>query len=199
MPGFPCTCCAHESQAALDADLLAGHPLIPTAARYGVSKSALGRHRTNCLAPRVQAAARAVRPTREVHAPVQRARKALADNTTPTMDDLLTMQGLLETAARGLKRLENAADGAGVPASALAALHGQIFKGIETAGRLQGLYKGDGDASQAPRASIRIIFSGDGGANPPLPHMTLEQGEGSERPREGRGGFLEALKALEND
>jgi hypothetical protein len=43
--GKPCTVCVHPDRSAIDAALEAGHPLRRTAGAYGVSKTALHRHR----------------------------------------------------------------------------------------------------------------------------------------------------------
>ena len=43
--GKPCTVCVHPDRSAIDAALEAGHPLRGIAAAYGVSKTALHRHR----------------------------------------------------------------------------------------------------------------------------------------------------------
>jgi hypothetical protein len=47
----PCTVCTHGSCPAINAALRAGQGLRPVARRYGVSRSALSRHRAKHLAP----------------------------------------------------------------------------------------------------------------------------------------------------
>ncbi len=44
-----CSICRHEQRSEIDGELLASGPLRPMADRYGVSKTSLIRHRTNCI------------------------------------------------------------------------------------------------------------------------------------------------------
>lgn len=140
----------------IDEALVAGGTLIPTARRFGVGKSALGRHKNNCLAPKLAAAAKMVQPIGVDRAPVERA-KAIVSGVAPTSVDLLGMQGLMERLARSLERLEQAADSAAGNElhGALAALSGQIHRGIEATAKLQGLYA-EPEVQDRERFSITI-------------------------------------------
>ena len=60
--GRRCKVCDHAGREAIEADMITGMGLLPLAAKHGVSKSVLARHRTNCLAPRLAAAARLTAP-----------------------------------------------------------------------------------------------------------------------------------------
>lgn len=140
MRGTPCSACSSPQLAEIDEALTRGEPIIPTAQRFGLSKSALGRHRLTCLGPRIAAAARATRPTREVREPVQRA-KAIAAGDVPTLGDVLSLTDLLARIERSLLRLETGAIDAaekGLP-TALSAVSGQLHKGIEVAAKLQNI------------------------------------------------------------
>ena len=70
----------------------------------------------------------------------------------PVATDLLSLNGLLDRLARSLERLEGAADMAAGDNlhAALAAVSGQLHRGIETAGKLQGLYAEPERERQAP-------------------------------------------------
>jgi hypothetical protein len=119
---------------------MAGGKLIPVAKQFGLSKSALGRHRTSCLAPKLAAAARLVSPTKEVRREVARA-KEIASGDGATLAEITSLKGLLARLGRSLERLETAADSAAAvnAYASLAALSGQLHRGVEAAGRLQGL------------------------------------------------------------
>lgn len=145
----------HPRRSEIDASLLAGDALIPTGARFGVSKSALARHRTGCLAPKVAAAARMVAPASSSRAEVQRAKAIASGAVQPIPEDLLTLTGLLGRLARSLERLEAAADTslAGNTPTALAAVSAQLHRGIETAAKMQGFYA-EAAPSSAPGFSI---------------------------------------------
>jgi hypothetical protein len=137
-----CSICLHARRAEIDTALMAGDALIPTGQRFGISKSALARHRTRCLAPKVAAAARMVAPSSAGRAEVERAKAIAAGTMRPLPDDLLSLTGLLGRLARSLERLEVAADTSlaeNMP-TALAAVSGQLHRGIETAAKMQGLY-----------------------------------------------------------
>jgi hypothetical protein len=153
----PCTICSHPKHAEVDADLTTGAPLIPTAAKYGLSKSAVGRHRNACLAPRLAAAARIVQPTKALQAPVQRA-KAIAAGATASVDDILSLSALMERMARSLERLENGAISAADENlhAAHAGLAAQLHRGIESVGKLRGYYNDSPAQSGAERFSISI-------------------------------------------
>ena len=153
-----CSICQHPELLAIDAALTAGGTLIPTSAGFGVSKSALGRHRANCLAPKMAAAARVLQPIRESREPVQRA-KAIAMGDVASPLEVLTLTGLLDRLARSLDRLEGAADTAANDNlySALAAVSGQLHRGVESAAKLQGLYA-ESEVQQHTKFSINIVI-----------------------------------------
>lgn len=153
-----CSICQHPELAAIDAALAAGGTLIPTSAGFGVSKSALGRHRTNCLAPKMAAAAKVLQPIRESRVPVERA-KAIAMGNAPSPQEVLSLTGLLDRLVRSLDRLEGAADTAANDNlhSALAAISGQLHRGIEGAAKLQGLYA-EPETQQQTKFSINIVI-----------------------------------------
>ena len=152
-----CTICIHPQHAAINDALSIGSPLIPTAAQYGISKSALHRHKINCLAPKLAAAARMVQPEKVTKAPVQRA-KAIAAGATPTVEDVLDLTALLDRLARSLDRLENGAISASTENlhAAHAALAGQLHRGIEAAGKLRGYYSDAPAQSGGEKFSISI-------------------------------------------
>ncbi len=135
-----CSICQRPDLAAIDAALSIGAALVPTAAQFGASKSSLGRHRAGCLAPKLAAASRIVQPVRESREPVERA-KAIAAGDTPSPQEVLTLTGLLDRLVRSLDRLEGAADGAANDNlyAALAAVSGQLHRGIADAAKLQGI------------------------------------------------------------
>ncbi len=142
MPQPRCSVCLHPKKSDIDAALMAGDALIPTGQRFGVSKSTLARHRTGCLAPKVAAAAKMVAPASATRAEVQRAKAITSGLVPPLPDDILSLTGLLGRLARSLERLEAAADASlaeNIP-TALAAVSGQLHRGIEAAAKMQGLY-----------------------------------------------------------
>lgn len=153
-----CSICQRSDLTAIEAALSAGGTLIPTSAQYGVSKSALGRHRANCLAPKLKAAAKVLEPVRETRAPVERA-KAIVMGEMPSPHDVLTLTGLLDRIGRSLDRLEGAAEAAATDNlhSALAAVSGQFHRGVEAAARLQGLYA-EPEMQQQNKFSINIVI-----------------------------------------
>lgn len=136
-----CSICQRTDHPDIDAALMAGKPIVGTAALHGASKSALGRHKLNCLAPKVAAAAKMVQPAKERRKSVERA-KAIVGGEEPLHTDLLSLDGLLGRLARSLERLEGAAQIAAADNlhGSLAAVSGQLHRGIEAAGKLQGLY-----------------------------------------------------------
>jgi len=152
-----CSICQRSDLTAIDAALAAGGTLIPTSSQFGVSKSALGRHRANCLTPKMRAAARMLRPIHEVRAPVERA-KAIASGDMPSPQEVLTLTGLLNRLVRSLDRLESAADAAAGDGlhAALAAVSGQLHRGMEAAAKLQGMYA-EPEVHQRSTFSISIV------------------------------------------
>lgn len=153
-----CSICLRTDLAAIEATLSAGGTLIPTAAQFSVSKSALGRHRANCLAPKMAAAAKVLQPVRESREPIERA-KAIAMGDVASPQEVLTLTGLLDRLVRSLDRLEGAADAAANDNlhSALAAVSGQLHRGVESAAKLQGLYA-EPETQQQSRFSINIVL-----------------------------------------
>lgn len=153
-----CSICQRTDIAAIDAALTAGGTLIPTSAHFGVSKSSLGRHRANCLAPKLKAAAKVLQPIHERRTPVQRARE-IATGDMPSAAEVLTLTGLLDRLGRSLDRLEGAADAAATDKlhSALAAVSSQLHRGIEGAAKLQGLYA-DTEVQHQTKFSVTIVI-----------------------------------------
>lgn len=152
-----CSICQRPELTAIDAALSAGASLIPSSAHFGVSKSALGRHRANCLTPKLKAAAKVLQPIRETRAPVERA-KAIVMGDMPSAAEVLTLTSLLDRLGRSLDRLEGAADAAASDSlhSALAAVSGQLHRGVEAAAKLQGLYA-EPEMQQQAKFSINIV------------------------------------------
>jgi len=135
-----CSICQRPDAADIETALVQGGTLVPTAAKFGLSRSSLSRHRSGCLAPKLAAAAKAVMSVNDVRAPVERA-KAIVMGETPSVTEVLSLTGLLERVARSLDRLEGAADAAATDNlhSALAAVSGQLHRGVEAAAKLQGI------------------------------------------------------------
>ncbi|MDI3308851.1 MAG: hypothetical protein QJR07_17340 [Acetobacteraceae bacterium] len=106
MRGPRCTACFHPKVAEIDAALASGAPLIATAAKFGLSKSALARHRTRCLAPKLAAAAKIVAPASATRAEVQRAKAIASGQAEAATADVLTLQGLVGRLGRLLDRLD---------------------------------------------------------------------------------------------
>ena len=129
---------------------------MAVAAQHGASKSALGRHKLNCLAPKLAAAAKIVQPVKKSREAVTKA-KAIVAGKQPTALDLLTLEGLLCRLGRSLDRLEGAAEAAAEDNlhASLAAVSGQLHRGIEAAGKLQGL----GAEPEGQRASFSITIN----------------------------------------
>ncbi len=152
-----CTICQHAQKSAIDVELMQGESVRAVASRHGLSKSGVARHRTGCLAPKVAAAARIVAPEADGRAEVLRAKAIASGEVRPALDDILSLSGLLERLARSLERLEGAADSAagdGLHAP-LAALSGQLHRGIEAAAKIQGMYA-EPQSEGAPRFSLTI-------------------------------------------
>jgi hypothetical protein len=160
-----CSICTGTQRTAIDTALIEGVPLEAVAAQVGISKSAIGRHKLNCLAPRLAAAARLVAPASQSRNETTRAQQIAAGQAAPTLAEAVSYSGLVDTLARSLDRLERAADSAASDkaVAALAAVSGQLHKAVEVAARLAGLNKSPDDAAAAaaPKYSLRIVFSGD--------------------------------------
>jgi hypothetical protein len=152
-----CSICTHPEHAAIDEALSTGGALIPTSARFGVSKSALHRHKVGCLAPKIAAVAKVMQSTKEAKAPVTRA-KQIATGAAPTVEDVLSLSGLLERISRSLDRLENGAISASTDNlhAAHAGLAAQLHRGIEAVGKLRGYYSDAPQRSEQDRFSITI-------------------------------------------
>lgn len=152
-----CSICLHPQLNEIEDALSTGLSVRVAQARFGLSKSAIARHRLNCLGPKIAAAARIVTPS-PAKAQVQRA-KAIVAGEVATPGDVISLTSLLGRLTRSLDRLEGAADSAAVEGlhAALATVSGQLHRGIETAGKLQGLYS-DGDQSPREKFSIQILI-----------------------------------------
>jgi hypothetical protein len=200
--GYPmaqprCSVCLHSKKSDIDAALMAGGTLIPTGQRFGVSKSALARHRTGCLAPKVAAAAKMVAPASATRAEVGRAKAIASGTVQPVPDDILSLTGLLGRLARSLERLESAADTSladNIP-TALAAVSGQLHRGIETAAKMQGLYV---EPVQPAAPTFSIIFNLDATEPPPVAArrsaLALRDADGGEHAVTIMGGTSGGLR-----
>ncbi|GGG50992.1 hypothetical protein GCM10010964_42820 [Caldovatus sediminis] len=180
MRGPRCTACFHSRVAEIDAALASGAPLIATAAKFGLSKSALARHRTRCLAPKLAAAAKMVAPASAIRAEVQRAKAIASGQAEAAPADVLTLQGLVGRLGRLLDRLEGASASAaddGLHAS-LAAVSGPLIKAVETAARLQGI-GAQVDKPAAPTFSITFDLSGVEERQPARPVPVAQRPVGS--------------------
>ena len=160
MRGRPCSICGSDEINQDDSALSAGNTILNVAATFSVPKSTVHRHKVSCLAPKIKAAAKAMVSTKEAKAPVMRARE-IAAGAVPTPQEVLTLTGLLDKLVRSLDRLEGSAQVAaadGLHAS-LAALSGQLHRGIEAAGKLQGFCSDTPQAQQGEKFSVQIILS----------------------------------------
>ena len=184
MPARACSLCQRTDLAAIDAALMAGGKLIPTAAQFNTTKSVLHRHKTLCLAPKLAAAAKMVAPAKETKAQVIRARE-IAAGAVPTPQEVLTLTGLLDRLVRSLDRLEGNAQVAaadGLHAS-LAALSDQLHRGIEAAGKLQGFYSDVQQVRPEEKFSVQIILPQPAKPSPMTLDVTPERhSEASDAP-----------------
>ncbi|HYG25797.1 MAG TPA: hypothetical protein VD906_02715 [Caulobacteraceae bacterium] len=173
MSGPACSVCRHQNCAEIDEALAGGASLVPTARRFGVSKSALGRHKINCLAPRLAAAARITSQASHTRRDVERARAIASGEMTAEAADVLSLSALVARLATSLTRLDSAADqAAGASAhSALAALSGQLHRGIEAAAKIQRFY----DEPPTASAFSIVINVGDPTTGPQV-EATSSQG-----------------------
>jgi hypothetical protein len=103
------------------------------------------------------AVAKMLQPINEARAPVERA-KAIVMGDAPSPQEVLSLTGLLDRLTRSLNRLEGSADAAANDNlhSALAAVSGQLHRGVEAAAKLQGLYA-EPEAAQQAKFSINIV------------------------------------------
>lgn len=133
-----CTICTHAEKVAIETELTQGVSGREVARRHGLSKSSVLRHRNNCLAPKLQAAARIVSPVRDGQAEVKRARAIAAGEVVPTPDDVVKSAVLVDRMQRSLARLEGAAEDAYSEKAhaALANLSAQLHRAIEVIARL---------------------------------------------------------------
>lgn len=152
-----CKICQGEALKAVDEALTDGVTVRDVASQFGFSKSAVGRHRQACLQPRIAAAARIVAPAAEVRAEVDRARAIASGQAVATPSEVLSLTALLDRLARSLERLEGACDLASGDKlhAALAALSGQLHRGIEAAAKIQNFYH-EPEAATGPRLSVVI-------------------------------------------
>jgi hypothetical protein len=127
------------------------------ASKFALSKSAVARHRVGCLAPKLAAAARVVAPNAVVRHETDRARAIASGQAVATVDDIVTLSGLVDRIGRSLGRLDNAADVAASDGShtALAALSAQLHRGIEVVAKLQGL----ADMAEPERSKFSVIIN----------------------------------------
>jgi hypothetical protein len=163
-----CSICQNPNKSSVDDVLMAGASVRAIAAQFGLSKSAVARHRTGCLAPLVAAAAKIVAPRAVARADVERAKDIVSGKVPASPGDIVSLSGLLDRVARSLERLETAAEGAAagslhVP---LASLSAQLHRGVETAAKLQGMYTegpSDGQSGLTVNISLPEGFVPDGG------------------------------------
>lgn len=154
-----CSICQNVNKTTVDAALMEGRSVRVVAAQFDLSKSAVARHRTGCLAPLLAAAKKAVAPAAEVRAEVDRAKAITSGAVTPSHQDIISLTGLLERLARSLGRLETAADtaAAGELHVPLATLSSQLHRGIEAAAKIQGFYA-DAQTEGQPRLTVNIAL-----------------------------------------
>ena len=172
-----CSICSSQNLKAMDDALSGGMSVRAAQTKFGLSKSAIARHRQNCLAPKVAAAARIMTPS-QGEGDVKRAKEIL-QGAAPAATDVLTLTGHLERIARSLDRLEGAADSAAADKlhAALAAVSGQLHRGVETAAKLQGFYA-DPATSTDSKFSISIVIP-EVGARPLPNNITPSHGAAS--------------------
>jgi hypothetical protein len=137
-----CRICQSPHIAAVDQALMAGASVRDIASRFSLSKSGVGRHRVACLQPKISAANRLVAPASEIRREVERAKDIVSGKASASHDEILNLTGILAGLARTLDRLEGAADDAATKKLhlPLAAVSGQLFRGFESAAKIQGMY-----------------------------------------------------------
>jgi hypothetical protein len=127
-----CTICAHDQRRDVDHDLLGGASVRDVEGRYGVSKSAVDRHRRTCL--RARAAAAIARD---------------ADLSVTRLESLAT--GLVEESMWGVLKAKQAIAVDPDDASARAEHRAYLESGrkaLETLGRLSGIIGSGGPVVQ---------------------------------------------------
>jgi hypothetical protein len=158
MSGRVCSICISSNRSEVEDALLHGDSVRAVAGRHGLSKSAVSRHRQNCLAPKVAAAARLLASAEETRSDVVQAEEILNGEILPSYGDVLALTGLLSRLARSLDRLDGAADQAARNDTymALSSLSGQLHRGIEAAARMQGLNNSHTDEKERFSISINL-------------------------------------------
>lgn len=138
-----CSVCTDKRRDDVDVALASGRGLVATANQFGLSKSAVHRHKQNCLALRVRAAAKIGSAGANAKREAVRLQGIADGSITPTTRDITSLDGLMAHWARLLERLEGAADEAADRSafSALAALANPLARTLETVGKLQGVYR----------------------------------------------------------
>jgi transposase-like protein len=159
MSGRCCSICNHQSRREIEDALTAGHTVRAVASQFSLNKSSIDRHRRQCLAPKLAAASRMM--SRAPQQEVERARAIARGDVEPNIDDVLSLTALLNLAARSLNRLETAADDAAVDGMhmALAALSGQLHRGVETVAKLTGVTKEP--EQRANQFAVQFVLGGD--------------------------------------
>ena len=166
-----CTACLSKHRVAVDDALMLGVSVREVASQFQLTKSAVARHRAGCLQPKVAAAARLVAPATEVRRDIIRAKAVASGEVSANHDDILSLTALMGRLARSLERLEVAADTAASSNlhQSLAALSGQLHRGIESAAKIQGLYAEPAVADGLPRFSLTItVPAASGSSSDPL-------------------------------
>jgi hypothetical protein len=163
-----CGVCDHPQHLDIDNALSAGGTVRDISARYGISKSAVHRHKVAHLAPKIAAVAKVMQGVKAAREPVQRAKSIAAGTVQPNIDDVLSLTGLLERVAQTLNLLQGNAKAAAEEGlhGSLAALSAQTFRGVETAAKLQGLYETTPAPSGNDKFSIEIVLGQQPNAAP---------------------------------
>lgn len=155
-----CSVCVNQVRLKVESDLAAGKTVREVALEYGLSKSSVARHRVNCLAPRLAAAARIVTPAPVIRSEITRAKAIAAGRVEAAQTDIASLAGLVQRIGKSIDRLEDAASTAMSDGSfsSLAMLSSQLHRGIEVIAKLQGL--GAEQAADGPRFSIHFSLPG---------------------------------------
>ena len=158
MSGRLCSICSSAHKADVEDALLLGTSVRAIASQFALSKSAISRHRHNCLGPKVAAASRLLATAAETRADVDQAEEILTGEVIPSHGEVLTLTGLLGRLARSLDRLDGAADQAARQETymALAALSGQLHKGVEAAAKMHGQVRRSDDDESSFTININL-------------------------------------------